>query len=58
MNDEDDFEEDSEPVGSCENCGCDVWECDAYDACEDLLCSQCYWQLTQVMTNNRKDSEQ
>jgi hypothetical protein len=35
----DDFEESDEPVGSCENCGTNLYPDD-----DDELCDQCLWQ--------------
>jgi len=46
---DDDFwdgEEEDEPFeGSCEGCGCDVYECEARYVDGDLYCDQCAWSI-------------
>ncbi len=45
--DGDDFEDDChEPIGSCDECGCDVYEYDCWVLDGDDLCGQCYWWAT------------
>lgn len=41
--DPDDFddEDDGEPIGSCENCGANVYACDV----DEDLCDQCAWHV-------------
>lgn len=55
MNDEDDYDYDpdddhgiNEPIGSCEECKCDLYKDDCYIDHDEELCGQCYWRRTQV----------
>jgi len=47
--DYDDFgevdDEDNEPIGCCENCECDVWECDGFFIEGCWYCGQCAWWI-------------
>lgn len=42
------FERENECIGSCDECGCDVYEDDAYEVGGDLLCDQCGWYVEQA----------
>lgn len=37
--DHDHHDDCEEPIGSCDNCGVNIYEEDSYDG----LCSQCHW---------------
>lgn len=41
--DGEDFDRYSESVGSCDNCGCNLYEDDIWYLEEMELCNQCYW---------------
>lgn len=41
-----DDEYNDEPIGSCENCGTNLYEDDCYILKGDELCGQCYWFAT------------
>jgi NAD-dependent SIR2 family protein deacetylase len=46
----DDFDDDGEPVGSCEECGCNV-----YDPDSPFLCDQCEWSLSMGASRSNED---
>ncbi len=47
---DDDPEDDDygEPIGSCGNCGTNLYEYDCYIHRGDELCVQCYWWATEA----------
>lgn len=38
-----------EPIGSCDECGTNLYEDDCYIHQGDELCGQCYWWATEAL---------
>lgn len=38
----------SEPIGSCDECGTNLYSDDCYNHHGDELCGQCYWWATEA----------
>jgi hypothetical protein len=47
------LEHGAEPVGSCDNCGCDIYPGEG----DDGLCDQCEWYLDQADLERRETGE-
>lgn len=43
----DQFHEDCEPIGSCDNCDTTLYLDDSYSIDDWQLCGQCYWHAIQ-----------
>lgn len=43
-----DDEDDGEPIGSCDNCGTNLYRDDTYIHHGDELCGQCFWWATEA----------
>lgn len=43
-----DDEEDGEPTGSCDECGCNIYDHETFHSDGETLCDQCAWYISQV----------